>query len=167
MGWEVGRKFKMEGIYVYLWLIHVDVWQKPKQYCKAIILQLKMNKFFFFLRLKKKYPQKSHPHSQSSTLSMRATCFSLNRSIFSSFFLHKKLAATVLDISQGGMHGNTEPKSLKDLNSGLNFGPEFRDSCISMELLPRALGSSFTNEECLDQMTSKFLIPNVRTLLIP
>ena len=27
--------------YVYLWLIHVDVWQKPTQFCKAIILQLK------------------------------------------------------------------------------------------------------------------------------
>ena len=26
-------------------LIHVDVWQKPIQYCKAIILQLKKNKF--------------------------------------------------------------------------------------------------------------------------
>ena len=29
-------------IYVYLWLIHV-VWQEPRQRCKAIILQLKMN----------------------------------------------------------------------------------------------------------------------------
>ena len=41
-----------QGIYVYLWLIHIDVWQKPTQYCKAIILQLKINKFlknpFFF-----------------------------------------------------------------------------------------------------------------------
>ena len=27
--------------YIYLWLIHVDVWQKPTQYCKASILQLK------------------------------------------------------------------------------------------------------------------------------
>ena len=26
---------------VYLWLIQVDVWQKPIQYYKAIILQLK------------------------------------------------------------------------------------------------------------------------------
>ena len=26
-----------------LWLIHVDVWQKPTQYYKAIILQLKIN----------------------------------------------------------------------------------------------------------------------------
>ena len=30
---------------VSLWLIHVDMWQKPTQYCKAIILQLKINKF--------------------------------------------------------------------------------------------------------------------------
>ena len=29
-----------------LQLIHVDVWQKPSQYCKAIILLLKINKFF-------------------------------------------------------------------------------------------------------------------------
>ena len=35
-------RFKREGTYVYLWLIHVDVWQKPTQYCKAIILQLKI-----------------------------------------------------------------------------------------------------------------------------
>ena len=32
-----------EDTYVYLWLINVDVWQKPTQYCKAIILQLKKN----------------------------------------------------------------------------------------------------------------------------
>ena len=41
-GWEVGERFNREGIYVYLWLIHVDIWPKPIQYCKAIILQLKM-----------------------------------------------------------------------------------------------------------------------------
>ena len=44
-GWEVGGRFKMEGTYVYLWLTHVVVWQKPTQYCKAIILQLKTNTF--------------------------------------------------------------------------------------------------------------------------
>ena len=43
--WNVaGGIFKREGIYAYLWLIHVDEWQKPTQYCKAIILQLKVNK---------------------------------------------------------------------------------------------------------------------------
>ena len=44
MGREVEGRFKREGTYVYLWLIHADVWQKPTQYCKAIILQLKKNK---------------------------------------------------------------------------------------------------------------------------
>ena len=38
MRWEVEGRFKKEGTYVYLWLIHVDVWQKPTQYCKAVIL---------------------------------------------------------------------------------------------------------------------------------
>ena len=45
MGKEVGRTFKREGTYVYLWMTHVEVWQKPTQYFKAIILQLKKNKF--------------------------------------------------------------------------------------------------------------------------
>ena len=46
-GWDGvggGRGFKREGTHVYLCLIHVDVWQKPTQHYKAIILQLKINK---------------------------------------------------------------------------------------------------------------------------
>ena len=43
---EVGGRFKREQAYVYLWLIHVDVQQKPTQYCKEIILQVKINNFF-------------------------------------------------------------------------------------------------------------------------
>ena len=35
-----GGREVQEGAYV---LIHVDVWQKPTQPCKAIILQLKIN----------------------------------------------------------------------------------------------------------------------------
>ena len=53
MGRKVGGRFKREGTYVYLWLIHVDVWQKPTQFCKAIILQLKK----FFLIKKKTHNQ--------------------------------------------------------------------------------------------------------------
>ena len=52
MGWD-GRGeggFKQEVTCVYLWLIYVDVWQKPSQYCNAIIFQLKINK----CKLKKK-----------------------------------------------------------------------------------------------------------------
>ncbi len=41
VGWG-GRWEVQEGEeYVSLWLIHVDVWQKPAQCCKANILQLK------------------------------------------------------------------------------------------------------------------------------
>ena len=31
------------GIYIYLWLIHVAIQQKPTQHCKSIILQLKIS----------------------------------------------------------------------------------------------------------------------------
>ena len=37
-GWGGGSGW---GNTVYPWLIHVDVWQKPSQYCKVIIFQLK------------------------------------------------------------------------------------------------------------------------------
>ena len=40
----VGGRFKSEGTYVYLWLIHTVVGQKPTEHCKAIILHLKINK---------------------------------------------------------------------------------------------------------------------------
>ena len=43
-GWDGeggGRDVQKGAIYVYLWLIHVDVSQKPTEFCKAIILQLK------------------------------------------------------------------------------------------------------------------------------
>ena len=36
-----GRGVQDGGIHVYLWMIHVDVWQKPPQYCKVINLLLK------------------------------------------------------------------------------------------------------------------------------
>ena len=45
VGWEVGRRFKREGTYVNLWLIHADGWQKPTQYCEAAIFHFKINKF--------------------------------------------------------------------------------------------------------------------------
>ena len=36
---EMGWRFKREGTYVYLWLVHVVVWWKPTKFCTAIILQ--------------------------------------------------------------------------------------------------------------------------------
>ena len=32
--------FNTLKLYEILWPIHVDVWQRPSQYCKVIILQL-------------------------------------------------------------------------------------------------------------------------------
>ena len=44
-GWDGEvRQVEREGTYVYLCLIHVDRWQKATQYCKVIILQLKLKK---------------------------------------------------------------------------------------------------------------------------
>ena len=40
-GKEVGGGFRIQG-HVHPWPIHVDVWQKSPQYCKVIILQLKL-----------------------------------------------------------------------------------------------------------------------------
>ena len=48
MGWEVGggREFQEGGdIYIHM-LINVDEWQKSTQYCKTVILQLKLHKLF-------------------------------------------------------------------------------------------------------------------------
>ena len=56
MGWEVEGRLKRAGTYVYLWLIHVDAWQKPTQYCKAIILQL--NKYIFKKRDRQRDPNR-------------------------------------------------------------------------------------------------------------
>ena len=43
LGWEGGGgEFGMGEMHVYLWPIHVDVWQKPSQYCKVIIFQWKL-----------------------------------------------------------------------------------------------------------------------------
>ena len=42
-GWDGAgdgkERFRREGIYVYLWLIHVDVWQKTTKFYKAIVFQ--------------------------------------------------------------------------------------------------------------------------------
>ena len=57
MGREVGGRVKREGTHVYLWPIHVDVWQRPTQFFKAIMLQLKsklekdaLSMFYLFLK---------------------------------------------------------------------------------------------------------------------
>ena len=83
----MGGWFKRAGIYVYLWLIHVEVWQKTTKFCKTIIFQLnnlkreKRYNTVFFLRKccfynDKKYHLKTFHGSQllinSLTLTFKA-----------------------------------------------------------------------------------------------
>ena len=60
--------FERGELYVYLWLIHVDVWQKPRQHCKATIPQLKI--ICFYKRnvwgRKKIIKNKKHTHKINS-----------------------------------------------------------------------------------------------------
>ena len=66
MGREMGGGPRREGTYVYLWLIHLDVWQKPTQCCKTTIIKSYGNKvgvcqFFFIISIK-------HLNNQCTTL---------------------------------------------------------------------------------------------------
>ena len=62
MGREMGGRFKRDRIYVYVWLIHVEVWQKTTKFCKAIILHLKKN--FWKRKSSKQHPGGTHVKSQ-------------------------------------------------------------------------------------------------------
>ena len=44
MGRELEGRFGREGIWVYLWLILVDVWQKTTKFCKAVIQKVAQKK---------------------------------------------------------------------------------------------------------------------------
>ena len=55
VGRDVGKGFRVRVTHVYLWAVHVNVWQKPSQYCKVIILQVKeINKKINLLICKKR-----------------------------------------------------------------------------------------------------------------
>ena len=56
MGREMGGRVKREGVYAYLWLIHIEISQKTTKFSKAIILQL-INK----VKRKGRELKKSHP----------------------------------------------------------------------------------------------------------
>ena len=65
--------YGMEGWRViYLWLINIVVWQKPTQYCKAIILQLQINKLI--------KQEKTTKRSQETILHMDITRWSIPKS---------------------------------------------------------------------------------------
>ena len=49
VGWGGRWEGRVKRAGTHLWLICVDVWQKPTQYCKAIVLQFKINLKKIFL----------------------------------------------------------------------------------------------------------------------
>ena len=64
------------------WLIHVNVWQKPPQYCKVISLQLKL------INLKKKkiwyvYTMEYSSIKKNEIMPFAATCVDLDHVILS------------------------------------------------------------------------------------
>ena len=63
MGKGVEVRFKKEGTCVCLWLIHVDLWQKPSLEYKIIILQLKIKKYSI-------YSTRTHCSGQGKLLSI-------------------------------------------------------------------------------------------------
>ena len=63
----MGGRFKREATYIYLWLIHIVSCEKPTQYCKAIILQLKINKF---LKINSPHADSERNNSPKSAISL-------------------------------------------------------------------------------------------------
>ena len=105
MGWEVGERLKREGTYVYLWLVHVDLWQKPTQYCKAIIFQSKINNFFFKknqqTRNRKELPQPSKEHLQKTLLGVHTFfCSSIPKTLLTSDFMQRLGIVQCLDLGK-------------------------------------------------------------------
>ena len=59
VGREVGGGIQDGGTHVYLWLIHVNVRQKPPQYSNVIILQLKLTNLIIFKKQKNCLPSQN------------------------------------------------------------------------------------------------------------
>ena len=85
--WEGGSR---EGTYVYLCIIHVDAWQKPKQYCKAIIFQLKIH-------LKKEVINGDKPRADLIARRTITGIHCTNKHCFPSFFLDMYYSLTSAD----------------------------------------------------------------------
>ena len=45
VGRAEGEVFRVEGTYVYLWLVHTDVWKKPSQYHNYPLIKINLKKF--------------------------------------------------------------------------------------------------------------------------
>ena len=133
MGWGAGGRFKREGTYVYLWLTPVDVWQETMQHCKAMILQLKINK------LKKKKLKQSNVSNglMRNVLSWRVWC---NTCLFIFYFF--KSSGKQFHIKYcfiGALFGGyVQRLSLVLKRRWVNLGPAMAEFCcpqVSLQVL--------------------------------
>ena len=98
---EVGEGYRRDEKHVCPWRIHVDLWQKPSQYFKVIILQLK--------KKKKSYMNVSLPFNLA---------ISLLGCILRIYFYVKSYLYNTADISISGKLGIVQkPPMRKCLNS--------------------------------------------------
>ena len=72
----MGGQYKGEGTYGYLWLIHVDIWQNPSQYCNYPLIK---NKTYF--------KKQSEGGPKKKKLHIRGDLWALGRIMFFLFLL--------------------------------------------------------------------------------
>ena len=105
MGWGGRREGRSGwGTYVHPCLIHVNIWQKPLQYCKVISLQLiKINekKLKRKKNLKKKWMEDLNRHfSKEATLSARLIKNKIKRIQIIKILKLKKVITNITEIQQ-------------------------------------------------------------------
>ena len=98
VGWGgVGGGSRRKGhIYIPM-VIHVDVWQKPTQYCKAIILQLKISNF---LKIPFHIRQIYEKREEKITKSLRRGAFG----VMAMLFLDLKTSNWVCSVQENSSH---------------------------------------------------------------
>ena len=110
--------FRMEGTHVYLWPIHIDMWQKPSQFHKVIILQLNFLNFCFNFKNKQCLTQ------CSLTILVKTVGidpYNLNsgvREVCSAPFCHSGTKADRRSPSMASLGVNTQPAVVKREGSG-------------------------------------------------
>ena len=74
MGKEMEGRFKRERVYVYVWLIHVEVWQNTAKFCKEIQFSSVVSD-----SLQTHWPQHASPPYPSQTLRVYSNSCPLSR----------------------------------------------------------------------------------------
>ena len=103
MGREVGGGSGW-GTHVHPWLIHVNAWQKPPQYCKVISFQLKFKKKknlpFDTLSFVKSTNASQFPLSSVWPAKSSTTCTSVYLTCYHVFSLTSSFRTSTLDVNQ-------------------------------------------------------------------